>query len=293
MTDLLHRLASRATGRRGRPAAVAVLPPRPAAGRAFGEREPVGPGADTTPQEAADGAARPPDDAATARGAGTGRGAADDRPVHGPADAPHGLPPVAVPALPARGATPSPVPAADAAERGTPGPVRRVEPQDTAPHRPLAAPVSATPATTAAPSSGAPAVRAPADDGGASPVPHGRPGPDGPRPHRRPAAPGQESARPARTRKALGIPVARPAPLPAPVPATVRPRTAAAPTLPAPGEPAPAVTITIGRVEIRAVPPAVRAPAPSEPDGVLRSGTAAGAGTLSLGDFLRGTRDPR
>ncbi|MFD9262354.1 hypothetical protein ACFVZQ_28325, partial [Streptomyces sp. NPDC059538] len=83
MTDLLHRLASRATGRRGRPAAVAVLPPRPAAGRASGEREPVGPGADTTPQEAADGAARPPYEESTARVAGTGRGADDDRPDHG------------------------------------------------------------------------------------------------------------------------------------------------------------------------------------------------------------------
>ncbi|MEV7563364.1 hypothetical protein AB0O33_37895, partial [Streptomyces sp. NPDC089795] len=159
MTDLLHRLASRAAGRPGRPAT--VLPPRPAAERASREREPVGPGEDTASREATDGAARPPDAEAPARGSGTGRGPADGRSVHGPAAAAHGPHPAAVPALPGRGTPLSPLPPAAGSERGSTHLVRRPEPQDTAPHRPsLAAPVHATPATAAAPSPGAPAVRA-------------------------------------------------------------------------------------------------------------------------------------
>ncbi|MFD5408380.1 hypothetical protein [Streptomyces nojiriensis] len=290
MTDLLHRLASRATGRRGRPATVPLLPPRPGAERGSGK--PVGPGQDTTQEEVRDVAVHAQDGEASGRGTGTGRGPADDRPVRVPAAAPSGPPPVA---LPAPGAPPQRAPIADDVRRETPtGPARRVEAGETAQRpRPIAEPVSPPPATAGAPSDGTPAVRTPADDGGTSPVPHGRQEPGERRPNRRLTAPGQDPARPTRREEARGAPVVRPVPVPAPVPPPAGPRSAAPLSLVAPAEPAPAVTITIGRVEIRAVPPAAYAPAPSEPDGALRGGTGATSDTLSLGDFLRGSRDPR
>ncbi|MGZ9929450.1 hypothetical protein ACXNSR_06100 [Streptomyces sp. NC-S4] len=289
MTDLLHRLASRATGRRGRPATVPLLPPRPAADRMSGK--PVGPGEDTPQEDVRDAAVHAQDGEPSARGTGTDRGPAADGPVPPPAAAPPG-PPVA---LPAPGAPPPAAPVADAVRRATPpGSERRIEAGDIAPSpRPLAVPAVLAPAPAEAPPDGTPAERAPADDGGASPAPHGRLEPGERRPHRRPVAPGRDPARPARRQGAPEVPVVRPVPVPAPVPPPAGPRSAAPPFLSAPAELALAVTITIGRVEIRAVPPAAPASVTPEPDGALRGGRGAGTGTLSLGEFLRGTRDPR
>ncbi|MER7539675.1 hypothetical protein ABTX77_33585 [Streptomyces sp. NPDC097704] len=284
MTDLLRRLASRATGRHHRPATVPLLPPRGAAERL--PREPVARGEDTAVQEVREVGAASHDNEASARGPLT----ADDRP--GAVSAP----PVPLPVvLPAPGTPPPPDPGTYAVRReAVPGVERRVEAGGTVPHvRPAATPVPVTPATIPTPVV-PPAARASAADGGAGgPEPHDEPQqePVPRRPRLRPVAPVDDSARPARHAEALGIPVVRPVPVPVPVPPAVTPRTAAHPAVAAVTDPAPAVTITIGRVEIRAVPPATHTTARPEADSALPGGS--GAATLSLGDFLRGTGEAR
>ncbi|MFC8272059.1 hypothetical protein ACFUJR_05825 [Streptomyces sp. NPDC057271] len=290
MTDLLHRLASRATGRRRLPATVPLLPPRPAAERP--SREPLGSGEDATPEEVGDVAALSWDGEASGRGTWTGLRRADGLPVSVPPAVLYDSPPVVHSAL---GTPPPPAPVADAVRREAPtGDERFVEKGGAVPQRrPLAPPVSAPPTTTVTPSAAAPAMLPSSADGGTSPAPHGGPEPSERRPRRRPVAPDQDPTRPTRREEARGVPVARPVVVPAPSPPTVVPRPVAPPSVVATTEPAPAVTITIGRVEIRAVPPAAHAPAPPEPDGVSRGGSGASVGSLSLGDFLRGTGDAR
>ncbi|MFD8011448.1 hypothetical protein [Streptomyces sp. NPDC059762] len=77
------------------------------------------------------------------------------------------------------------------------------------------------------------------------------------------------------------------------MPLTVLPRSVEPASFPAGDEPAPAVTISIGRIEIRAVPPVTHASGTPEPDGPPSAGAGRSSGTLTLGDFLRGTGDTR
>ncbi|MEU6164334.1 hypothetical protein [Streptomyces tanashiensis] len=289
MTDLLHRLASRATGRRHRPATVPLLPPRAAGERP--PREPVGPGDDGASEEVRDTAAPGRDGEATGRTTGTDGPTADARPVAAPAPQP-GPPPV-VPTVAGAPLRPAPAPVAvireapaDGEQRGAAG--------DTGTHgRPRVTPLPGPPAATVSPPAAVPAARPSADHGGPSPVPHDEPETGRRRPRLRPPAHDQETARPTRPAEALGMPVARPVPGPAPAPPGPAPRTLTPPASGTPADPGPAVTITIGRVEIRAVPPAPHASARPEPDGGLRGAPGTSAGTLSLGDFLRGTGDAR
>ncbi|MEU4279166.1 hypothetical protein AB0F57_30165 [Streptomyces tanashiensis] len=289
MTDLLHRLASRATGRRHRPATAPLLPPRAAAERP--PREPVGPGDDGASEEVRDMAAPVRDGEASGRSAGTDGPTVDARPVAAPAPQPG--PPPAVSTV--SGAPLRPAPAPDAVLRDAPADLEhRGAAEDTGTHgRPRVTPLPGPPAATVSPPAAVPAVRPSVDHGGPSAVPHDGRGPGRRRPRLRPAAPDRETARPTRPAETLGMPVARPVPGPAPAPPGPAPRTLTPPASAALADPGPAVTITIGRVEIRAVPPAPHASARPEPDRGLRGGPGASAGTLSLGDFLRGTGDAR
>ncbi|MER7953729.1 hypothetical protein [Streptomyces sp. NPDC096030] len=291
MTDLLLRLASRASGRRPRPAPVPLLPPHPAAEPP--SREHARTGQDATP-EGVPGTAPSRNGEEDGRRTVTDRRPVDDRPVTAPPDAPYGSPPPVV--RPAPGTPPPPALAADTAPHGLPGgDAARTDGRPTVPSPPpTAAPVPAPSGVAEATSALAPSVvrPAPAAEGRTPRVAAGEREPGEIRAQRLPAPPGQAGAPARRLREALGPPVARPVPvLPPPVPSAVIARHAGPVPVGSGAEPAPAVTISIGRVEIRAVPPAAHVP--PEPDVPSPGGTGAGTGPLSLGDFLRGTGDVR
>ncbi|MFG2328068.1 hypothetical protein ACGFMM_00435 [Streptomyces sp. NPDC048604] len=288
MTDLLHRLAARAAGHRQLPTTVPLLPPRLAAEPLSGEH--LGPSVeDGVPEDAGSAAAVPArDGGASGRGTGTARLAQDHRPVPVPAT-PQQAPPAA--ARPVVEGDPLPSPAADPPGRGGSTDAGRSDarrdslPPRRRPDTPAIAPVETVVAPIEAPG----ALPPPVHSGGSPAAPDGLERRE-PRPRPRPVAPEHETARPTRRLvEAPAVPVARPVPVPTPV----LPRSAEPASLTAGEDPAPAVTISIGRVEIRAVPPAPNAPVAREAEGSPSAGAGRSSGTLTLGDFLRGTGDAR
>ncbi|MFE7836516.1 hypothetical protein ACFU53_10805 [Streptomyces sp. NPDC057474] len=285
MTDLLRRLAARATGHTRHPSTRPLLPPRLAM-----ERLPVdrpGPSADEDAHEAVrvDGAALPEEGRAHDRE--TGKSGREERAVTVAPVTPASAP-VLRPA-PAPTAAPAPPPTADRAV------VREVRPdidpsfeRSTTRHpgTPAAVPLVAAPA----PLMGGPDARPSAGPVGGTPSAPVEPRP---RPDRRRVPPRRETAQPTtRRREPLQVPVVVPLPGPAPVPLNLVSRAVESSVVAVAEDAGPVVTISIGRVEIRAVPPAGPASGAREPAGSSGAG-AAEARTLSLGEFLRGTGGAR
>lgn len=286
MTDLLLRLAARAGGRTRAPRP--VLPPRSAAGRARSGDGPPGAVREETVRvpgaPAPDGAspaparrtARPAPHDGGGAPAGTRRAAAGDPADPGGTVPPPAGAPVLRPAvLPGRRITGRP-----GEHRTGPGP---------APAVPRAAPVTG-PAVPSAVPAGEPERPDPSRRSGRWGAPPAGP-PGGPGRRARPdCAAGPDGAGPA-------VPSSAPLPVPVPVPVAVP--VTGPPALPvavvprseerrgAPGDvPAPVVRISIGRVEIRAVPPSAAPPPAVETAGPGDTGGSGGA--LSLADFLSG-----
>ncbi|GHG00575.1 hypothetical protein [Streptomyces zaomyceticus] len=282
MTDLLRRLAARAYGPTRYPSTRPLLPSRSAL-----ERIPFDRPKSSGREDTADGA--PDESAAPAQGTGshdreTGKRRQEERTVTVTP-----MPPAPL-VRPARGAVPAVTPPADPV---APRKARHdidvsFERQSTTRHH--GTPAAVPRATAPAPPRVEPAARPSAGPVGVTPSASVEPGP---RPDRRSLAPRRETTQPTiRRREPLQVPVVVPLPGPVPVPLTLASRAVESSALTVAEDAGPVVTISIGRVEIRAVPPAGPAVGAREPTGSSGAG-AAETPSLSLGEFLRGAGGAR
>ncbi|MFB7543017.1 hypothetical protein ACFC0N_24425 [Streptomyces zaomyceticus] len=282
MTDLLRRLAARVSGPTRYPSARPLLPSRPALERIPFDRPGSFGGEDT-----ADGARD--ESAAPAQGTRsdhreTGKRRQEERTVTVTS-----MPPAPV-VRPARGDVPAlPPPTDPVAPRKARHDIDvSFERQSTTRHHgtPAAVPRSTTPA----PPGVEPAARPSAGPVGVTPSASAEPGP---RPDRRTLAPRRETTQSTIPRREpLQMPIVVPLPGPAPVPLTLASHAVESSALTVAEDAGPVVTISIGRVEIRAVPPAAPAAGAREPAGSSGAG-AAETPSLSLGEFLRGAGGAR